>query len=433
MFYQCARYFTDLPGSVDPGVGGGIVAAGARPQMGVIRNQRKIVREYPWLHHRLFDPQLYLADLPSTAKHIPNLATYTWFGVRNPPFRNSENIKQWILAHEDELREGWMAKRIDIPNAVADAIELQLHFGAEKLIIPGPLTSVLTNDFQDELQYIDEAIGYFKRSLFVQHPPLYATVAITDSLLRGTAADRNPLLRTISDQIAARGELAGAYIVIEQSGESGHCYNCEEGCLALLTLTDDLVRGAKKDVIINYAGMFGAACMAAGASIWSSGHYRSQRRLKLADEEDNKGTTLPRFYSLRLAGDIGLKENVELAFRSELRDWLFAPETNAARPLLNALRNGSSIAEMPEWSYTQGNKPEPQKHYYELCVFLDRFLNQLESTKRVRAVQHWLEQSVKLSVKLKEMDDYNKGTHTDVSHQAVWLNAFSKWRENARV
>jgi hypothetical protein len=432
MFYQCARYFMELPGSIDPGIGGGIIAALARPRMGVVRKQRKLTRDYPWLHHRLFDPQLYLADLPSTAKHVPNLATYPWFGVRNPVFKESEHIPKWMQRYDGELREEWKTKKIDAPNAVSEALELQMRFGAEKLIIPGPLTTIVSNDFQHELVFIDEAIRYAKRSLF-QQPLLYATVAITDTVLRGVAADKNPLLRTISDQIAARDELAGAYIVIEQSTDSGHCYNCEEGCLALLMLTDELTRGAKKDVIINYAGMFGAACMAAGASIWSSGHYRSQRRLRLADEEDSRGTTLPRFYSLRLAGDIGLEDNLELVYRSSLKSWIFAPDTRASKPLLEALRQGKSVGELAEWSYTTGNKPEPQKHYYELCVFVDRFLEQMSQSKRLRAVQHWLEQSVKLATKLKQLDGFEKGSHTDVSHQEIWLNAFSKWREIAQL
>ena len=66
----------------------------------------------------------------------------------------------------------------------------------------------------------------------------------------------NSLLRTISDQIVARQQLDGIYLVIEQSADRGHCYNCEEGCLAILLLIDDLNRGAGKQIIINYAGLF---------------------------------------------------------------------------------------------------------------------------------------------------------------------------------
>src|SRR5467141_3550547 len=114
------------------------------------------------------------------------------------------------------------------------------------------------------------------------------TVAISDAVLRNTEPSENTFIQTITAQIASRSEISGAYVVLEQTVETGYVCVNENTLYGLLVLTDDLVRGASRRVIVNYIGPFGAVLAAAGASLWASGSYRSQRRMRLADQEEDE-------------------------------------------------------------------------------------------------------------------------------------------------
>lgn len=431
MFYQCAKYKFALPDLKVP-VGGGILAASALPRMRLLRRQKRLVRDYPWLAHRMFDPQLYLFDIPATSKAVPNLATWPWFGVPNPSFDSAQHrkVNEWMEEHESELRQAWGSKEVppsEIPPAVHSCIDMQVRLGVEALIAPTPLTNLPSGRFERELAFIDAAIDYCRRSNISL--PLFATIAITDQVLRGIPPTNNPLLRTITDQVSARDGIAGAYIVLEQSAEHGHYYACEEGCLAALLLCDELSRGAGKKVVVNYLGAFGLVCLAAGATIWASGHYRSQRRLRLADQEEERGSAFPRFFSLRTIGDIGVENNVEKIFRSNARE-LVLTRTHASEILLRALGSGRSVADVPEWAYTQGNVDAGAAHYYEACIRADGFLLARDRADRVKVVQQWLGRAKKWAEDFGPLQ-LERGSHTDLTHQAVWLNAFEKWRNHS--
>lgn len=132
MFYHCTKYQFKLE---RPSVAsGGIIAASSQVRMQLLRRQRTLVKSYPHLAHRLFDPQMYLAQIPQTSKAVPNLATYPWFGIDNPPFRSSEHtIPEWKAANEAELRQSWTCavptQDAAIYNAVRSCIEFQQKFG----------------------------------------------------------------------------------------------------------------------------------------------------------------------------------------------------------------------------------------------------------------------------------------------------------------
>ena len=70
-------------------------------------------------------------------------------------------------------------------------------------------------------------------------------------ILRGIDPPTNQLLETITSHIAARKELAGAYLTIDQSVDSGYACKNEEILFSLLLMVDDLTRGAGKRVVAN--------------------------------------------------------------------------------------------------------------------------------------------------------------------------------------
>ena len=106
------------------------------------------------------------------------------------------------------------------------------------IILPGPLTTIATQQYATETTWIDaglEACKALKVGI-----PILATVAISDSVLRGVDPTQNPLLQTITNQLSARGELAGAYILPELASESGYVCTSRDTLLCILLLIDDL-------------------------------------------------------------------------------------------------------------------------------------------------------------------------------------------------
>ncbi len=166
--------------------------------------------------------------------------------------------------------------------------------------------------------------------------PIFATIAVSDNLLRGTNASDNEVIRTMGDQIAARTELDGAYIVLEQTAEHGYVCRSQDVLANILVLVEDIVSGARKRVAVNYLGNFGAAAGAIGAEVWSSGHYRSQRRMRIADQDEMEGRAYPRFYSSALAGDIGLQHDLPNLYSHPVFRKIFS-RTVSSQPLLQAL------------------------------------------------------------------------------------------------
>jgi hypothetical protein len=195
--------------------------------------------------------------------------------------------------------------------------------------------------------------------------------------------------------------------------------------LSLLLLIDDLVRGAAKMAVVNYVGTFGAVASAAGASIWSSGYYRGQRRLKLADFEDQEGRAMPRYHSVKLAGDIGLQSDVQTAY-DQFGDRILI-DTKDGHSLIQAL--SSRTYPPPEWQYSQSNIAAAGGHYTEIAYRLGQIATQSPAA-RIETVQRWLEGAVLWSGNLQQIGIVSSG-QTEITHQSVWLNAFQAWRSYA--
>ncbi len=392
--------------------------------------QRRLVKEHPHLAHRMLDPQLYLAKVPATSKPVPNLATYPWFGVPNQPFISAQHtVKDWMDTHEGQLKGDWASDvptaDADIMKAVGSCIDFQLKIGVEAIILPSPLTDIIAGQYELETKYLDAAEEHCKHAAI--QVPVYATIAFSDQAVRGTDPLTNTLLSTMTAQVASRGFIQGAYIVIEQSNDHGYCYSCEEGCLSLLILADDLSRGCRKRVICNYAGIFGAISMAAGTSIWASGHYRSHRSFRLADQEDETGRAMPRLFSLGLLGDIGVEEDAQLIYDSPYRNHILYP-TQDSIPLYAAFAAGKSAEDVPAWRYIQGNIAASSAHYYQVCKDVDELISAHDQPARIKLIDKALERAAKLVTELKGSQTLNRNHHCDFAHQQVWFNAFRKWR-----
>jgi len=127
---------------------GGIIAAAAMPGDQLVRRVRAGFRQYPYLQHRLFDPQLYLCGLDKNTSErvVVNLATQPWFTSHKVPAYDSGehgSMKQYEERYSTALLESWpgepFQKEDDSERAVRSCIEYQVYVGCEGIILPSPL------------------------------------------------------------------------------------------------------------------------------------------------------------------------------------------------------------------------------------------------------------------------------------------------------
>lgn len=433
MLYLNVRYQFAHPENAGP-LAGGIVATSAMPMDQLMRRDFK---KHPYLQHRLLDPQLYLAGLDANVARstVIKLATFPWFAKHDvPPYDSDKHgsIAIWKRDHADQLVASWRRKPpagADIAAAARAAVQVQLDLGCNAVILAGPLTTVATQHFANETEWIDAGLAACKALRVTV--PVFATIALSDTVLRGVDPTEHPLLHTITNQVAARGQLAGAYLVLEQTGEDQYVCTRRESLMAMMLITDDLARGASRQVIANYLGTFGSVLTAAGAGIWSTGYYVSQRRMNLAAFDERMGRAKPRYFSRQLAGDIGLERDLPSAYRAGLGDRILT-ETAAGSAVAKALKGGTYPRSVPQWAYRPSVIQAAMAHYTEAMSTFGAELRSYEPVRRADAVHKWLKQAVRLSESLGQIG-IEKSNVTDLVHQRVWLDVFEEWRQRAGV
>ena len=196
--------------------------------------------------------------------------------------------------------------------------------------------------------------------------------------------------------------------------------------MALAVIVDDLCRGAHKKVVVNYVGTFGLVATALGADVWSSGYFLNQRRFSLKAQ---MGIAHPRYHSLALAGDIGLRVDLAKIRDAGRLDQCMTP-TTADAVLRAAIKQGKSPANVPEWRYSPNNCTAAQQHYLEVVSETGAKLQSMPVKDRQEWVKKWLTNAVQLVDRLEKQELVSMAT--DTSHQRVWLNVFREWSSYAK-
>jgi hypothetical protein len=433
MFYHNTKYNFPLWRGSPEECAGGIIAASAMPLEQLKRRQ---FAEQPYLQHRLFDPQLYLAllDAGSAPGAVHNLASYPWFGGQaNEQFDKKQH--KTLKAYKNLVGPGRLAHwprsvpsdPTEVAFAARSAVELQIELGCESIILPSPLVDPGVATFGQGTAWIDAGLAACAE-LDVRLP-IYATLALCDSVVEMRPALENTFIGALTEQIAAREGLSGAYVVVETRSGDAYSFGSGDVVQSLIVIVDDLVRGAGRKVMVNYAGSFGAVLAAVGADIWSSGYYLSQRRLKTTDfTKKQGGSQRPRYFSLPLAGDIGVEKDLDTAVKAKLLHRIITPSPTAD-PLHAALRAGKNVAAVPGWEY-QGTVAPAGAHYNACMVRLGAELEGLAPSERCDFIEQWLTNAVAIADDLREAK-IPETRATELNHQSTWLNAFQAWRKRS--
>jgi hypothetical protein len=427
MYYFNARYRFAVP-QINPPFSGSIIAASA---LALVDLQKRKLGKYPHLANRHLDPQLYMASLDEALdpKTVKKLAAYPWFHGKDVPKYDSathETRTKWKQAYGPQLVSKWTRTACVDPagirQAAKAAVELQLSLGCSAILLPGPLTTMADLSLQPETDWIEAGISVCDELGVTK--PIFATIAIAEDSLQAPAL-KNPIVHSFPNQIASRDSLAGAYIVMEQSDPNNYFWTSRNPLSSLLVIIDDLHRGAGKRVVVNYVGTFGLVATAVGATAWSSGYYLSQRRFS---RKGVQGRAHPRYHSMALASDIGLKNDLKLICKAGLGEKLMTG-TAADQVLRAALKVGKGPEDVPEWTYSQSNTAAAQEHYLQITSKADQEISSKNRDEQIAWVQSWLSQAADYVLQINQKTSV---TATELLHQRIWLETFQEWRNYAK-
>lgn len=428
-FYVSAKYKMAIPATV-PVAGGVIVPSGVAAHA---LARRDLVKKFPHLARRLLDPQLYLVGLnPATCrKACANLASYPWFPVKKRVVYDSKKHKKqavWNSSVQRDIHKQWVGALPTDDAGINDSIRLCLQvqhiIGVEAFILPAPLTQDIGSAFDVELEWIEK--GMALAHAVDAERPVYASIALSDTAVRGSDPWANRLLDVILDQVTARG-VRNVYIVLEQANETGYYCTHPNTVGALLRLCNGFKHGGVDRILVGYAGTAGLMALAAGADAWASGWYRGERRLKLADFEDPTGRAYPAYYSHPLAGEFHLEADLDKAVTKGFLPRI-GDKTAASAGLLAALSAKKSSNAVPEWRHQQSNVARSIEHFLLVCARETGALGAMTAAQAQAATRAWLTQAEQVATDLYSVGSFN--ARTSVSHQAGWLAAFKGYEKH---
>jgi hypothetical protein len=419
-FYFLAKFQMVVPGT-EAATGGIIIPSGIQSHTLTRRPLTQIN-----LQRRLLDPQIYLSHLqPDRCRAAcAKLASYPWFLADGVAAFDSGQQKQsqWRAATEATIVQHWRGTpqtEDEILQCVDLCIEFQRNIGVEAIILPSPLTNNHASDYSRETQWLD--IGAERSQALAPSLPALASIAISDTCLRGFSPSTNTLIDIILDQVTARTP-GGAYIVLEQANEA--TYNCtsENTVGAVLRLVHGLKAGGLDRVVVAYAGTAGLLTLAAGADAFASGWYRGERRLRLTDLEQTEGRAMPAYYSHPAATEFHLASDLARV-RDAVMLNLVRDETDDSQQLLTALDNGLTPQQVPAWQATQGNVTAARSHYAKAMIRETAIMANRSPDEQIAYAQSWLQNATQAATALYQIGGFNQRTELD--HQRAWRDAFA--------
>lgn len=339
----------------------------------------------------LIDPQLYLSSLdPATCLGTcAHLATYPWFQTPNiPTLEEGQKKPEFQKKVKDLTTKNWSRQ---LPQNIYDsclsAITFQSKHKCTHIILPSPLITEREDEGALQAEWLDQGLRAVADT--DQPRPVIATVALDEGVLNATVFSPAGFLDTIVDQTSSRPGLNGVYIVICQTQKRPTYGTPEIVNKAYSHLVSKFASTGLENIILNFADVFGATCIAKGATQVAIGPGQASRTLCLKNyEESGGGGAFPHFFSRKTISEYLSEEDLDKVVQKNL--WKRIEDvTEFSRPLVDALRVGGSASKVPTWAESKSNIGAARKHFVKSLNQLFSDLN--ADGDRKTAVENWLE------------------------------------------
>lgn len=357
----------------------------------------------------LFDPQLYLSGLDAAASEsvCANLASYPWFGVPDVHQYESGNglgrraYKAELKEHTRENWPGGPPTGGNVPAACAEAIHLQLSLNCTSVVLPSPLLDDAESAASLVAEWLDAGLAAADQA-WAPEDGILATVPLSEAILQDSAFETNGLLDILVDQVTAREEVGGIYVVVNQN-VAQHPFQTPTNVLRAYARLSRRMSEAKLECIVNFADVFGVCCIGLGATGFASGPSAGLRRLSLAGYVGSGGLPHPYYYSHRAIADYRSEHDLRL-LRRVGRLGAARDDTTYSSAWTHTLLNIGSTAPAPAaWAWQPNNVFDAaQPHFICRLHEVGEGLRGQTAADRLATVTDWLQSAAQTGTSIEE-------------------------------
>lgn len=389
-------------------------------------DNKKVLKRYPHLRCRLFDPQIYALDLIPSNNFQPceKLASYDWLNDLLPNKQDFPNSHDFLR----EFSRAWLSlplNNLDFISLLVDQIiNFQIEIGCEAIILPGPLTKNSNTDFQQEMIWITKGLESIRSKNI--DLPTYATLAISDLALTNEKPQENEFLLLVLDLISTSG-VNGVYLIIEQNSEQANDrYLKNPNSLnAALFLVNNFSYVTNFEVIVNFFGPFGIFLKGIGANIWSTNWNKSLVRFRLNDQEGF--AAYPRYWSSVSLFDVHLENDFDL-INANKKLHLVRDITEFSSGLFLSASQGNPVSQIPDWNYSQNNTSYAKGHYQASMMKMNNYINSIDRLTLPQKLVDWITSASAAVSDISKI--LNNSDKLQVSHVHAWEAAVKSFIEN---
>lgn len=379
----------------------------------------------------MIDPDLHFWGLePETCgKVCRNLSTHDWMDLDLPRAEDFPGKKdEWQAAIDRMLPDAWPpvspTNDDELKALIERCLDWQLVNGASAVILPTPT-------IEDDDVGLDEFVRWAK--VGIQAAESIDCVALLSVSILDLALPRH--YERLVDLVTSLPDVPGLYVAVITSRDEGIVPDSREFARALLEISHVVGHQHGLPVVINFADVFGLACVAVGAEGFGFGYERKCRGLSRAAYQDSGdgGGAYPRFFSLGTAASYLPARDLDRVRDERLLWMLDQDETQASLPLLGALRAGSSGNDAPAWREGRNNVAAARAHLIQrLELANSELLAMTDIRERAQWALRWLQNAERDAnyLRARFVDDplQSMGTHV-----GPWRAAYEQFVVDYRL
>lgn len=392
--------------------------------------RRKLPDPFP--QKMLFDPNFYFLNLnyDECGPACRNIATYDYVPIQVQDFNscNFSKIKDWLeRVVGPNVRNFWppdIRNMESIKECITKCLNYQKGFGVYRLIIPTPHIYNPTDSLSSFQYWIDCGLPIAQ----TLEMPSLVSLSISEICVSQHS-------EAILDQITSREEVQGIYISIESSRVDGYAPDNPE--VAKFLLDASYLIGHKRglEVIINFADVFGLACLSAGASAFATGYESKTKRLNFERflEERGGGGAYPRFFSLATGRTYRVIEDLNKIRDKQLLRIFENDKTSSSTSLFNALEAGEDANSVPQWRKSKNNVITAKSHVIErLREAADNMNSMSNFNEKIQWTFEWLQDAESINTYFDSRFEDDK-LEAEGGNMKVWRSAFEDFLKEYKL